>query len=493
MSAGGGPPRGVQLLLALSVALAALVALDRPVNVDETNFLRLAAGAVAEPWRPHNVLINWQGTTERAFDVLSNPPGIAWWLAPVAETSVWVKRLWMLPWGLLAGWGCLSLAARFGASSALGLVISPVVVMAATTLTPDIPLFACVVAGMAGFIAATDRGESGWAWALLVGLGSVFRYSGLAILPLLPLYALLQRKSLWPAAFSAIPLLAMQAHDLHAYGELHLLAMGKFQSVSNSGFDLLHKAVAVLAALGGVCALPVFQWRKQVLVGAGIGALAGWNFGALGAAFGAIGGASLASSWEPNRRPAPDTAFLFAWALGGFLFLLTLRFSAARYWLPFFVPVVLVASGRWTTLRLCLTAALTVILVTEDAVHARAEAALARQVTTLGRGVFTGHWGWQSALESAGWTPLNEGDGVPRGTLVAVPEQAWPQAVNISCNQVIFEGEARGWVDWLPRGYTAAGKASLHSNWLAGHPPVRIVAPWGFGNDAYERARVCQE
>ena len=28
-------------------------------------------------WSPHNILINWQGQTQPAFDVLSNPPGIA--------------------------------------------------------------------------------------------------------------------------------------------------------------------------------------------------------------------------------------------------------------------------------------------------------------------------------------------------------------------------------------------------------------------------------
>ena len=59
--------------------------LARPVHYDEANFLVLARGAVADPWRPHAAMVNWQGVRERAFDVLSNPPGIAWWLAPVAH------------------------------------------------------------------------------------------------------------------------------------------------------------------------------------------------------------------------------------------------------------------------------------------------------------------------------------------------------------------------------------------------------------------------
>jgi hypothetical protein len=43
--------------------------LNKPVHIDDANFLILAKGAANDFWRPHLIPINWQGTTERAFDV----------------------------------------------------------------------------------------------------------------------------------------------------------------------------------------------------------------------------------------------------------------------------------------------------------------------------------------------------------------------------------------------------------------------------------------
>ena len=41
---------------------------EKPVHLDETNFLALASG---EFWGPHSILINWEGKQQSAFDVLS--------------------------------------------------------------------------------------------------------------------------------------------------------------------------------------------------------------------------------------------------------------------------------------------------------------------------------------------------------------------------------------------------------------------------------------
>ena len=75
---------------------------QKPIHLDEVNFLAMTHG---DWWSPHNIQINWEGTTESAFDVLSNPPGMPWLLFPVRESAVWVMRLWMFPWVLLSIWG----------------------------------------------------------------------------------------------------------------------------------------------------------------------------------------------------------------------------------------------------------------------------------------------------------------------------------------------------------------------------------------------------
>ena len=480
--------------LAIVLAIAAVAtSLSKPVAFDETNFLRLAAGAAADPWRPHNIAINWQGTTETAFAVLSNPPGIAWWLGPVLNAPVWQQRAWMLPWSFLAIFGARWLAAKFSPGSAVLLLASPIVALSATALLPDMPLYACILAGVGGYVRAVDAGKPAWPWALLAGCAVLFRDSGVAIFPLLPLYAYLNRKSMLPALAGLLPLGLLVLHDLHAYGAIHLLEMGTFQSVSNTPGDIFHKAVAAICTLGGAAALPVFRWRGASLLGAITGGVAGIPFGVLGVGFGALGGATVGSLAQKSERPAPDAAFLLTWGVGGLVFLLSLRFTAARYWLPFVVPFLLVAPAISVRIRTVVTCLLTVALVVEDGAHARAETAFAEQVAALGRGSFTGHWGWQSVLEREGWTPLDEGSSVRSGTLVAIPRESWPQTVQVRCDQVVFEGQSASWVPWLPRGYTTEGPANLHSNWMAGVPPVRTVAPWWFGSDPYEWARVCAE
>lgn len=141
--------QGVSVPRSALLALAGLIIvqvpwLARPVHYDEAHFLVLARGAAADPWRPHDVRINWQGVEERAFDVLSNPPGIAWWLAPLHEAPVWALRVWMLPWLGVALWGAWRLGRRFLADAergALLLLSAPVSLLAAPSLLPDAPLY----------------------------------------------------------------------------------------------------------------------------------------------------------------------------------------------------------------------------------------------------------------------------------------------------------------------------------------------------------------
>jgi hypothetical protein len=485
--------------------------LARPVHYDEANFLVLARGAVADPWRPHAAMVNWQGVRERAFDVLSNPPGIAWWLAPVAHLPVVVQRAWMLPWLAPALWGAWRLGQRFGPAgqregatgaevaragerAALVLLTSPIVFLSTAALLPDAPLYALTLAGVGGFVHAVDRERTTTGWALLAGCAALFRYSGGVLVPVLALYAIRRGRSPLLAVPALLPLGALALHDLHAYGELHLLAMGRFQSVANAPLDLAHKAVASVCMLGGAAALPIFPWTRRVAVGAALGGLAALPWGAAAAGFGLLGGAALASVLDNGDAAPRDRRWLLAWAVLGMGLLLALRFTATRYWLPF-LPAVLLSfpSGRWTRRTLAVQLSLGVLLAADEDRSARAQEDLARQVARVGTGGFTGHWGWQWQLEQRGWTALDEGTRPAPGALVAIPREAWPQPVEVGCSRIVWEGFAQPQLPWLPRGYSSEAGANLHASWIAGPPPVRTVKPWGFANDPYEQVRVCRE
>jgi hypothetical protein len=526
------PARRFLLATALLLGLA-LPFVAKPVHIDDANFLVLARGARADLWRPHEVLVNWQGQTERAFDVLSNPPGIGWWLAPVAQAPVVVQHLWMLPWLLLLAWGAWSLGRRFGGDGAAAVLLlgsSPAAVLAAHALTPDLPLLALTVAGFGGYLAAVDAGRSRAAagWAALAGCAVLFRYSGVALLPLLLLYPLLQRRPPWPGLAGALPLAALLLHDLHAYGELHILAMTGFQSTSTTAWLYARKAVAALAMLGAAGLLPALapagggRAALPVLLGFPMGLAAAQVSGLdSGAALwtGACTAAGAVVLLGPLLAPAPgegrrsDRLFLAAWALGGLVFLLALRFTATRYWLPFLPGVALawlwLRPGRVALcLAVCAQILLSVGLAVDDQLMARAhqraaawadaEAIACLQCEAPGERQrwVAGHWGWQHALEQRGWASLEDEQRLRPGVVLAVASYAWPQQPHAStCLEPIAQhSEPDPWTG--PRVHTAAGRANLHAFVIAGDPPLDTYAPWTLASDPYERVtlyRVCED
>jgi hypothetical protein len=480
-------------LLSLLVAFGLVLPfVDKPVHVDDANFLRLAEGAVADVWRPHAVQINWQGKTETAFDVLSNPPGIAWWLAPVVDAPVTVQHLWMLPWLLLALWGAHQLGKAFvgdGRAALLLVATSPVVLLAAQALTPDLPLLACTLAGVGGFL--NGRG----AWALLAGCAVLFRYSGLCLWPLMALFGWQHRRP--AAALVLVPGLLLFAHDLQAYGQLHVAAMGSFQSVANTPWEVLRKGVAALAMLGGAGVLGVLTpkgWPGAVagaLLGLGAGLVSGQ--GGIGlvmtVACTASGGALLAGL----RWRSPQDRGLLAWTVGGLVFLLMLRFAATRYWLPFLIAPLLAAlrlrpGMRRIALVATAQAALALGLSWDDRAFARAHQTLAEAVIERGTGSFAGHWGWQHHMEQAGWRAL-EDDGPP-DALHAEAVAPWPQQPDRACERIdtlsVLDDNPG------PRTHTAAGAANLHAYVVASSEVVETYAPWSFSNEPYDIVHLWQ-
>ena len=480
--------------------------IGKPVHIDDTNFLALARGARIDPWRPHLVQINWQGTTERAFDVLSNPPGIGWWLAPVADAAVSIQHLWMLPWLWLATWGALRLGAMLTgrAEPAAWLILgSPVALLATQSLTPDLPLLACVLAGMSGVLRPIPEtgGCRRWPWALLVGAAALFRYSGAVLIPVVALWPWLhgdKRGALKLGAAAAAPLALLALHDLSAYGEVHLLAMAGFQGVANTGSQLLHKGAASVAMLGGAVVLPVLCWvrPRRALVGMMVGAALGCTAVSLlgitgggaiaGVLAAAAGGASLGGAVQTDT---PTAKLLLCWLALGLFFLLSLRFAATRYWLPFMAPAVLLclqaAPGRLVQPAVGLTVLLGIALSVDDLELAHAQEFAASEAQAQGTGLIAGHWGFQHHLERAGWVALEDDAPVPAGTLLAISPNAWPQTPS-GCLEptgtVSFPDRWPG-----PRVHTRTGGANLHGHSLAGTPPLPTLSPWSFGTDPLDR------
>lgn len=501
-------PRSV--VATVVVLLCTLPGLRRPPHIDDANFLVLARGARLDAWRPHAIELNWQGTTERAFDVLSNPPGIGWWLAPVVDAPDVVRHLWMWPWLLLACWGAAKLADRFGGppwAAVLLLCASPAGLLAATAWTPDLPLLACTLAGMAGVVSRRPPGGSRVPWAVLLGCAAVFRYSGLALIPLAGLWPALRRdarQAVILTAAAAAPTLSLIAHDLLAYGEWHVLAMTRFQSISDAPRDLARKLVASVAALGGGLVLPVLAVGRPrralvgALVGLGLGVLGAWLSGHTGTTllwtllWTGAGGATLGAALDMEER---QQVFLVVWLFGGLLFLLKLRFTATRYWLPFAAPAALALLGvvgpRVRGVAVGATLGLALLVSHDDAAMARAHAELAEAVdartTALGLTDrrFSGHWGLQHHLEARGWTAVEEDAPIPDGVAWARSTVAWPQDPGPGCWELV-ETFSRSPAGVRVRSHTTDVAGHVHAHVISADPPVEVYAPFGLGSDPYD-------
>ena len=492
-----------RLAILLLIGLA-LPFLDKPVHVDDANFLAMARSAAAHPWTPHNFSINWGGVTQPAFDVLSNPPGIALWLAPVASKSVLWQHLWMLPWLLLAGIGAARLGERVAKRSAESVILicgAPIAVLATHALTPDLPLLACTLLGFSGLLDEDKPIAHRLGWALVLGFGAWFRYSALALIPVVFVWPWIhgQKREAFKLTGAALtPILALMIHDQLAYGDIHLFAMLGFQSTSNGGGELFHKAVASIATLGGAAALPILAFSRPRMaclgacMGAAIGFIAADWAGHSGAAamatigFTAAGGAALAATMR-NRDPLDR--ILLLWLALGALFLLGLRFTASRYWIPFFAPAILIplrtAAGSVVRISCLIAPILALVLAIDDVDMAATQERAAKRAASAGTGHFTGHWGFQHHLMERGWVPVEDDETLAPGTWIATSSIAWPQSEANDCwdfRELIPMGDPRPGL----RVHTKTGGANIHGHMLAGMPPIRVFAPWSVGEDAMD-------
>lgn len=485
-----------RLHLLLLVGLFMLF-MDKPAHIDDANFLALAQSAASNPWAPHEVMINWGGVTERAFDVLSNPPGIAWWLAPVVHLPVFWMHLWMLPWLVMAAMGCSRLGRRLAERGQLASLLicgAPIGMLAAHSLTPDLPLLACTLWGMDA-VMDPRRSRRG---ALIVGLGAWFRYSALALIPIVVLWPWLhgeRRRALELGAIAALPFALLSIHDLMAYEAIHAFAMTGFQSVSNAPDQLVHKGVASMAAFGGAAVLPLLAWARprHAMAGAVVGATVGWGAAGWANHSGtamvatvvacSAGGCSYAAALTARNR---IDGWLAAWTATGIVFLLGLRFTAARYWIPFFAPAVLLglrhASPRLARVSAAVTLCLSLMLASDDRDLAIIQSDAATVAASAGVGRIAGHWGFQHHLMARGWSTIEDDQHIQPGSWVAESQISWPQEPANACFDFVHVVPLYDPHPGL-RVHTKAGGANIHGHTISGRPPMPVFAPWSVGSD----------
>jgi hypothetical protein len=175
---------------------------------------------------------------------------------------------------------------------------------------------------------------------------------------------------------------------------------------------------------------------------------------------------------------------LSVWGGLGLVLLVTSRFAATRYWVPFLPAFVLLGlkcrpDRRFFELALAANILVSLGLAIDDYEFAECERQAALHVAeVLERGQFAGHWGWQHYLERRGWKPLEPRD-IPSGFL-ASSAAADPQRPNRSAclTEVSRFSIPDRWPG--PRVHSNTARAGYHG---AGKG---TYAPWTLTNEPYD-------
>tara|TARA_B100001093_G_scaffold447150_1_gene451890 strand:- start:25 stop:1572 length:1548 start_codon:yes stop_codon:yes gene_type:complete len=477
---------------------------NKPVHLDEANFLAMTQG---EFWRPHLIQINWEGVEQSAFDVLSNPPGMVWFLWPVKDLSVIWMRVWVLPWSFLALWGLWKCIEHIGGSQhKIWLMLcSPIFVLSHNSLMPEMPLFACIVMGWQGIF----RGQNRTLWALILGTSAIFRYSGLTMIPLLTAWVVLNKPSKgWRLIVAvSLPTILLCIHDVWAYGEWHFLHMIAFQQEQQSWTSFVHKLCALSSMLVLGCGVVPrlrrdHRWAWPLLT-ACILLTVTLSYGfALDMSL--LAWLSVPLGFFVVARFVQEAIdakrfWVVCWLMGGLFFLLSLRFAATRYWLPFVGPYWLwMHEDKWLKYWTLIMAIVSIHLAWDDAQLAKSQHHLARKVVQICKeqygdetGYFAGHWGWQYALEEVGWSSVENDSTIPNNVCFSYSEASWPQEIDNIC----FEDVVRFEFDYdhfgLPiRVHTAEGQANYHSYMISNRPPLSTMTPFGWGTDDWDQVEL---
>ena len=261
------------LLTVGAIALLVLLPfLGKAFHVDDPLFLWAARQVTAHPLDPYGLDGNWDGHTQRFFEFMQNPPGVAYYLAVAAGVVGWGEvglHAAMVPVGVAAVVGTYLLAAEFcrrPAVAALLLVACPGFLVSATTLMSETPLLCLWVWAVLLWVRGSAADRPGRAWPYLLGAGALAaaatlaKYPGINLLPLLVAYAVLcpARRASRPAQVVALllPVVILVGYDratagLYGYGLLSDAILYSRSATAHNPVPLAGRLLDGLCFLGG--------------------------------------------------------------------------------------------------------------------------------------------------------------------------------------------------------------------------------------------------
>jgi 4-amino-4-deoxy-L-arabinose transferase-like glycosyltransferase len=290
--------------LTVLVGLALGPFLAKPFNIDDPLFLWAAHQIQAHPGDPYGFNVNWYASVTPMSVATENPPGACYYAALAVKMFGWsepaLHGAFLLP-ALAVILGTWRLARRLCGQpllAACATLFTPVFLVSSGTVMSDVLMLAfwvwAVVFWVEG-LEADDYGKLSVAGGL-IALSMLSKYFGVALLPLLAAYSLVEKRRFGPwAGCLLIPLAAMCAYQwiTHAlYGRALMTETIEYTAFAKGivGQSRFTSALLALAYTGGCLAVSAFflplVWRRRSAVWfAGglilIGAAVWWQNGLL--------------------------------------------------------------------------------------------------------------------------------------------------------------------------------------------------------------------
>jgi Dolichyl-phosphate-mannose-protein mannosyltransferase len=429
------------ILLAIALLACLLPFSGKAFNIDDTLFVYVARQITRHPLDPYGFQINWYRDAVPMAVETKNPPLAAYYLAAAARFVGWSERdlhlAFLLP-ALAVIWGTYRLAQRFTNSpllAAAATLLAPGFLVSANSVMCDVPMLALWLWAIIFWIEGLEMQKplSLVVSVLLITACALTKFYGIALILLLPAYALARQRRVgsW-AWYLLLPILALtgfQHWTKAVYGLRMITSAAHVSTGIREGRQAspLGKLLVDLSFVGG-CMLPALTlapliWpRRKILILSVVSGIAGFllSTGRI-----SLGGMLGPPQFYPHWFATGIQLTLFIAA--GFA---VMALAASDAWQHKDAGSLLLmlwvfdappsTSARWRTatlaFALALAGAVSIWLTWADmelANSARTAATLIFEKTATdntrnqpGTVWFTGHWGFQYYMESFGAQPV---------------------------------------------------------------------------------------
>jgi hypothetical protein len=464
---------------------AAFLAVMSPTafRVDEPNIIALARQIARNPADPYGFSINWNGTTQPAWQVLANPPLVPAWLAGWAQIFGWSEvslHIAVIPFSLIALVAVALLAESFGASAIVigaAAIASPAFALGSQVVMPDVAMLAAVTLAVAAALRA-EQSRGAFAVACLAAFAApLLKYNGIVAAAVLAVLAL-QRRTARSVVIAAMPVAALALWSFAGwklYGTPHIVALQQLQAGG------LNPLPGVIVAFG-LAVLPVVAWRfdwRAAVIGVA-GALVALFLLEYPAGSSVLYGVGCGVAAAFILRLRTREAVLIAWLIVPLGLQFGQRFTSVRYLIATLPPALLLGQVGLSRVRAIAAAALVVSLSIADAQTANLYRDFVRAHPAPR---YSGHWGLQHYAELAGARGVEIGEQVREPMIIA--RHAFPPVVD----------DGTSWpmrISMPLRTIDCSAAANFYGNALSNCEHYPVYLPFAFSRSEVETFVITQ-